>query len=84
MRGFIDRAEVIPLRLITSAGRVGGAPLLVDSFNLAYLDLDDELASDNLSFQLNLIHLLTERASARNYARRIGTPPGSESQSLQA
>jgi hypothetical protein len=64
----------MPLRLITKEGFVEGGPLLVDSFNLAYLDLDDALASDNLSFQLNLIHLLTERSSARNYARRIGTP----------
>jgi hypothetical protein len=73
MRGFIDRAEVVPMRLITSAGFVGGGPLLVDSLELAYVDLDDLLGSDDLSFQLNLIHVLTERFGVRNYERRIGT-----------
>ncbi|WP_298984403.1 eCIS core domain-containing protein [Caldilinea sp.] len=73
MQGFIDRPEIVPMRLITSAGRVDGAPLLVDSFIAGYVDLDDMLASDDLSFQMNLIHLLTERFRVRNYARRIGT-----------
>ncbi len=73
MRAFIDRAEIVPMRLITSAGRVDGQALLVDSYNLAYVDLDDMLASDNVSFQMNLVHLLTERFRVRNYARRIGT-----------
>ncbi|MCS6825256.1 MAG: DUF4157 domain-containing protein [Caldilinea sp.] len=73
MQGFIDRPEIVPMRLITSSGRVDGAPLLVDSFIAGYVDLDDMLASDDLSFQMNLIHLLTERFRVRNYARRIGT-----------
>ncbi len=73
MRGFIDRPEVVPMRLITRSGYVGGGPLLVDSLVLAYVDLDDLLASGDLSFQLNLIHLLTERFGVRGYARRIGT-----------
>jgi hypothetical protein len=78
MRAFIDRTEVVPLRLITSAGRVqdaGGAfvPLLVDSLVAGYLDLDDTLASSDLSFQMNMVHLLQERFGVRNYARRIGT-----------
>ena len=78
MRGFIGRAEVVPLRLITSAGRVQGdgggfVPLLIDSFVAGYLDLDDMLASDDLSFQMNLIHMLAERFRVRNYERRIGT-----------
>lgn len=31
------------------------------------------LASDDLSFRMNLIHLLAERFAVRNYKRRIGT-----------
>ncbi|MGH7515618.1 MAG: DUF4157 domain-containing protein [Gemmatimonadales bacterium] len=78
MRAFIDRAELLPLRLMAGAGRVangagGFDPLLFDSFNEAYVDLDDLLASDDAAFQLVLLHFLTERASTRNYARRIGT-----------
>lgn len=73
MRGFIDRAEVAPMRLITSAGLVGGQRVLVDFFDLGYVDLDDLLASDDHSFQMNLIHILAERFRVRNYARRIGT-----------
>jgi hypothetical protein len=73
MRGFIDRAEVVPMRLITSAGFVGGGPLLFDSFILGYVDLDDLLASDDHAFQIVLLHFLTERFQVRNYARRIGT-----------
>jgi hypothetical protein len=78
MEHFIDRAEVVPLRLITSAGRVGSAAtgfgnLLIDSFNAGYLDLDDMRASDDNSFKMNLIHLLTERFAVPGYERRIGT-----------
>jgi hypothetical protein len=82
MRGFIDKAEVIPFRLITSSGLVsqvlpGGAigfgPLLVDSFISGYLDIDDMLASDDATFQLQWVHILTERSNVPNYARRIGT-----------
>lgn len=76
MRGFIDRAEVVPMRLITRAGLVDGLPLWVDSLQEGYLD--DTLASDDLSFQMNLIHLLTERFAVRNYERRIGTPMGTD------
>lgn len=73
MRDFIDRAEVVPLRLITSAGRVGGGPLWVDSLQAGYLDLDDMLASSDVSFQMNLVHIMVERLSIRNYDRRRGT-----------
>jgi hypothetical protein len=78
MRGFIDQAEVVPMRLITGAGYVqgtGGAfePLALDSFVLGYVDLDDLLASDDLGFQARLIHVLTERFATRDYERRIGT-----------
>lgn len=73
MQGFIDRAEVVPMRLINRSGLVDGQSLLIDSLQLAYVDLDDMLASDDLSFQLNLIHFLVERFRVRNYERRIGT-----------
>ena len=78
MQGFIDRAEVVPMRLITGAGYVQGAggafqPLSLDSFVLGYVDLDDLLASDDLGFQARLIHVLTERFATRDYERRIGT-----------
>lgn len=78
MQAFIDRAEVVPLRLITSAGRVGTratgfSNLLVDSLSAGYLDLDDMRASDDNSFKMNLLHLLTERFAVPNYERRIGT-----------
>ncbi len=78
MIGFVDRPELVPLRLITSKGLVGDRAsgfqtLLIDSFAAGYLDMDDMKASDDTSFQMNLIHLLTERFRVRNYARRIGT-----------
>ncbi len=77
MRVFIDLNKVLPLRLVTSAALVADPgtpfmPLLVDSFVLGYLDLDDLLACDNHSFRMRLIHILTERNQSRNYARRIG------------
>ena len=72
MQGFIDRAEVVPMRLITGAGYVRGAggtfvPLSLDSYVLGYLDLDDLLASDDFGFQARLIHVLTERFATGNY-----------------
>lgn len=72
MRGFIDRAEVVPMRLITGAGYVDGGPLLMDSLQLGYVDLDDLMASDDLGFQSVMIHFLTERFNVRNYDRRLG------------
>ena len=78
MTGFIDEAQVIPLRLITSAGRVQGAggafvPLTGDSFVAGYVDLDDLLGSSDIGFKLLLGHFITERLQVRDYARRIGT-----------
>lgn len=75
---FIDSEAVLPLRLITGAGLVGDrangfSTLLIDSFLTGYLDLEDMMASDDTSFQMNLLHILTERSRARNYARRIGS-----------
>jgi hypothetical protein len=73
IRRLMGLTDIVPMRLITSAGRAGGGPVTVDDFPSAYVDLDDLLASDDLSFQMNLIHLLVERSRVRNYARRIGT-----------
>ncbi len=73
MRGYIERAEIVPMRLITGEGYVGGGPLLVDSLQLGYVDLDDMLASDDLGFQSNIMHVLGERFAVRDYNRRLGT-----------
>lgn len=78
MRGFIDRAETVPLRLVTAAALVQQGsphfqPLNVDSFDLGYLDLDDMRVSDDNSFQMNLLHLLRERFTVSRYDQRIGT-----------
>ena len=72
MRAFIDRAETVPMRLITNEGLVDGQRLLIDSLQLAYVDLD-MLASSDLSFRLNLLHFLEERFRVRRYSQRIGT-----------
>lgn len=73
LRGYIDRNDVVPMRLITGEGYVGGGPLLVDSLQLGYVDLDDLLASDDFGFQSNIIHVLAERFAVRDYNRRLGT-----------
>ena len=73
MRALIDRDEVLPMRLITRAGLSFGQPVFVDEMLTGYVDVDDLLASDDRSLQLNLVHILTERGAVRDYARRIGT-----------
>lgn len=73
MQGFIDRAVVVPLRLITSAGRVGGQNVFTDAFDQGYVDVDDLKACDDNSFKMNLLHVMAERFSVKNYERRIGT-----------
>jgi hypothetical protein len=78
MKEYIDRNEVVPMRLITNEGLVGGQRLLIDSLQLAYVDLDDMLACSDLSFQLNLLHFLEERFDVRDYERRIGTNMGAD------
>ena len=78
MRAFVDRAEVVPMRLITSAGLVMGSSgyqtLVADSFTAGYVDLDDLLADDQYSFMSDIIHFLTERFHVPGYERMIGTP----------
>ncbi len=73
MIAFIDAGPIVPFRLITNEGLISGNRLLIDSVDSAYVDLDDMLASDDLSFQMNIIHFVTERLGIRNYERRIGT-----------
>ncbi len=70
----INHDQVIPLRLITSHGLVGGQPLVGDSFLQGYVDLDDLMASDDVAFQSILLHILQERAATNRYAQRIGSP----------
>jgi hypothetical protein len=74
MMDFIDLEQVIPMRLITSAGTVGGIPIVGDDFLRGYVDLDDLMASDDLGFQSIMVHFLEERAVTRRYEQRIGTP----------
>jgi hypothetical protein len=80
MIGYVDREDSIPLRLITRHGLsrdIGSGPglgtVFIDQLQEGYVDLDDMLACDDTSFQLNLIHFIEERFAVRNYERRIGT-----------
>jgi hypothetical protein len=78
MKAFLDRADLVPMRLITARGYVAGGPLFADSFQDAYVDLDDLLADDVYSFQSDLLHFLTERFQVKDYERKIGTALGAE------
>jgi hypothetical protein len=80
MKGFIDSATLIPLRLTNRQGLLRSQPggafdsrVDADAWASGYVDVDDMLASDDLGFQIVLIHFLTERDQTRDYARRIGT-----------
>ena len=68
MRAFIDREDMIPMRLVRGMNAVVG-----DSFWLGYVDMDDLLASDDLGFQSMLLHFIAERFDVYRYADRIGT-----------
>lgn len=78
MMAFIDQAAVVPMRLITHKGLVGGSNLFADSFVHGYVDLDDLMADDLYSFQSDLLHFLTERFQVKGYERKIGTALGPE------
>jgi hypothetical protein len=80
MKGFIDSGTLIPLRLTNRHGLLRSAPagpvnsrVDADAWASGYVDVDDMLGSDDLGFQVVLIHFLTERATTNDYARRIGT-----------
>ena len=74
MMDFIDLPQVIPLRLITSAGLARGVPVVGDTFHHGYVDLDDLMASDDLGFQSIMLHFIEERAVTPRYEQRIGSP----------
>ena len=48
----------------------------VDSFVMGYVDLDDMMSNDLLSFQPDLLHFLTERFGVKKYAKRLGCNMG--------
>jgi hypothetical protein len=80
MQSFVDRADAVPLRMITRHGLSrdvgtgpGLGPVMIDQLQEGYVDVDDMLASDDDSFRLNLIHFIVERFAVRGYERRIGT-----------
>jgi hypothetical protein len=79
MQGFIDQAEVLPLRFTNRSGLTGNRVegfndrVQVDDYGSGYVDIDDLLASNDLGLQSALVHFLRERSSVSNYARRIGT-----------
>jgi hypothetical protein len=77
MRSYLDMDAVVPLRLITGEGRVPKGPstlgrLTFDQLITGYVDMEDLLSTDRLAFQSILVHILAERFSSPNYARRIG------------
>lgn len=45
----------------------------VDDFGEGFVDVDDLEAEDPESARMNIIHLLVERATTPNYARRVGS-----------
>jgi hypothetical protein len=45
----------------------------MDDYRMGYVDIDDLMASDDLSFQSILLHFLQERAVTPRYEQRIGT-----------
>lgn len=80
MRAFIERAELVPMRLVTHEDRLaGGARVTADSARTGKVDLDDLMADDDPSFRSDMAHFLTERFAIRNYAHRIGAEVGDPS-----
>ena len=82
MRAFIDDGVDVPMILVNSHARSrrprapAAAPLNlvgVDDFDRGYVDVEDMLASDDVGFQLNMVHFLAERFRTTRYAQRIGT-----------
>lgn len=78
LRDFIDSDTIIPLRITNQHGLAPdeshGPNLLVnvDNYRHGYVDIDDLLNLDDLTFRAALIHLLTERFRTPQYARRLG------------
>lgn len=65
MMRFIDDSRIIPLRFVNR-----DPTTWVDHHYRATTDIDDLLAGSITSFQLNLLHILTERFATPNYERR--------------
>lgn len=82
---FIGAGDVIPLLLVSNEARTlegytSGTGtqsvsfqkrVLVDSFAVGVFDLDDMLRSTDESFQLNMIHVLTERLFVKDYEKKF-------------
>lgn len=79
MRAFIDSATPTRLRLTNRQGLLGTPAagyhqrVFIDDFSSGYVDIDDLLAANDLNLQTSLVHLIAERASVKDYTRRIGT-----------
>jgi uncharacterized protein DUF4157 len=89
MQGFIDQADLIPMRLTNRHGRLGdpehgfSAQITGDNFASGYVDIDDLLASDDLGLQEFLVHMLRERTETPHYAARLGSSSLELSSSLK-
>jgi hypothetical protein len=79
MMGFIDDATTVPMRFTNRHGRIRDDAghftqhVFIDTWQDAYVDIDDLLAASDISLQTSLVHLLRERQVTRNYERRIGS-----------
>ncbi len=62
---FIDSSQRIPFRLVNRNKKI-----FVDSYKFATVDIDDLLGGSIASFQLNLLHILTERFETPNYEKK--------------
>ncbi|MDP5279832.1 DUF4157 domain-containing protein [Sphingomonas sp. DG1-23] len=90
MKGFVDSATLIPLRLTNRHGLLRSQPagpfnsrVDADAYESGYVDVDDMLGSDDLGFQIVLVHFLTERATTKDYAKRIGSTLDDTSQEFR-
>jgi len=64
MINFMDSSATIPFRFVNQTRT------FVDSYYHATVDLDDLLGGSDISMQLNLLHILVERAANKNYEKR--------------
>jgi hypothetical protein len=77
MMEFIDAGAVIPLRLTNRHDLLADAQgdfvdqIEGDDWGTGNVDMDDLLASTDLGMQLLLLHILRERLSTADYARRM-------------
>jgi hypothetical protein len=69
---YIDAGAMVPMRLLQKAG----TGVVIDQYFQGFVDLDDLLASDDLSFQLNMIHIIHERLFTGDYAAQLDKGEG--------